>query len=382
MTNNNHRDLFLQYTIKVILTICLLILYVAEATAAFTTIAVDSSKYEAWPHITKDSKGRLYVVYRTSDSNTHSFDPTGRIVLRKSIDGGETWGEEIIVADEIGVDDRNPSIMIFNENGNERILIAYNTNDGRLSLPYVITSVIPGLQWRTRIRLSNSEGRTRGRPILLSNGKILVPWYSWPEHHNCFVSESSVGDTTWTTYPVQDGIGDELSLIEVKTNGKYEGRIYGLIRDQYISPNSFQKVISTDYGRTWGEIEEEIQLPTSQGGPCDLVRLSNRHILAIYHSPGDEVLIYESLDECDTWVRITNIARGRGYPSVVEISSTHHLVVSCTNTSASDVFGHFYDYPGGPSLPVTPWVLLLFCSVIVVIFWLLFVIFRARRPLW
>jgi len=309
-----------------------------------------SGKYEAWPAVAKSSDGTLYVVYRTSDSETHGFDSTGRIVIRKSTDGGQTWSGETTVADEANIDERNPNIIIFDNNGTETILVVYNTYDGSNYYAYCRKSTDGGQTWSDKIALSSGNIRaTRGRPILLSNGKLLVPIYNKVSSGHVYVVESSDGGDSWTEYTVSDSYGDEFSIIEVKTGGSFSGKVYGLVRDDS-SPYIYKKTESTDYGHTWSSLSDENDFQNPFKTPIDLIRASDDKILAAYSTTGGELVIYESTDECANWSYVKTVVTGQSvsyYPSLEFVNSSKLIAVWCENpdTGDSDVYANFEDYP-------------------------------------
>jgi len=312
------------------------------------TISNDSGKYEAWPGVAKSSDGTLYVVYRTCDSNTHGFDSTGRVVIRKSTDGGQNWSSETTVADEANIDERNPNIIIFDDDGTETILIVYNTYDETNSRAYCRKSTDGGQTWGDKIALSGSnERRTRGRPVLLSNGKLLVPLYDKVDSGHVYVVESSDGGDTWTEYTVSDSYGDEFSIIEVKTNGSYSGRVYGLVRNSS-SSYVYKKTESTDYGHTWSALSDENDFQNPYGTPIDIFRASDDKILAAYTTIGKELVVYESTDECANWSYVRTVVATQStsyYPSLEFVNSSELIVVWCTNGATSDIYANFEDYP-------------------------------------
>jgi hypothetical protein len=52
--------------------------------------------------------GDLAVVYR--EGTVHGVEPTGKISLSRSTDGGRTWLPRVTAVDRLGVDDRDPSL--------------------------------------------------------------------------------------------------------------------------------------------------------------------------------------------------------------------------------------------------------------------------------
>lgn len=322
-------------------------------TSGDVTVAADAGKYEAWPGIAKNAAGDLFVVYRTCDSNTHGYEATGRVVIRKSTNDGETWGSEVVVANAASpIDDRSGGgILIFDDSGTETILMAYFEMDASGNyVAYVIKSTDDGATWGSKIALSGSNRRAPGAgvPIMLSNGKILVPMYNSDTTVDTFVAESDDGGDTWTEYTVNTTYGSEFSIIETKTAGSYTGGVYGLIRDDS-SPYVFKKVTSTDYGHTWSAASDETDFSDPYPTPITLHRAPDGNLLAAYTTNATDLLeIYESTDEGANWSRKTTCvsgASGSYYPIIETISSSELIVVWCTNLSTSDVYVNFVDYP-------------------------------------
>lgn len=334
-----------------------------------TAVSATTGKYEAWPGIAKDSAGNLYVVYRTSDNEIHGFDSTGRIMLRKSTDDGESWGSEIMVSDTEDVDDRNPGILIFDDDGTETILICYNTHDGTAAndRAYCRKATVASLSFGTAIELSSgNERRMWTQPILLSNGKILIAIYNISAG-NTYVVESATGGDSWTEYLVTSLYGNETAIIEVKSGGSYAGGVYCLIRDES-SPYTYKKTVSGDYGHTWGAVSDESDLEDAKNSPVSFFRDGDT-ILAAYTTAGMDLVIYQSTDECNNWSHLYTIASGQSvsyYPGMVINDDGDMVVVWCTNSSTSDVYISIVEYPfqteiwgitGGPSISVSDGVL-------------------------
>lgn len=320
-------------------------------TSGAVAVSADGGKYEAWPGIAKAANGDLFVVYRTCDSNTHGYESTGRIVIRKSTDDGQSWGSEVVVANEASpFDDRNAGILIFDDDGTETILVVYNVSDNTVANDRACCrkSVNHGANWGSKIELSSGNTRyTWNPPILLSNGKILVPIYD-VVGTKTYVVESNDGGDNWTEYTVTTSYGSEFSIIETKTGANYTGGIYGLIRDDS-SPYIYKKVTSTDYGHTWSAVTDETDFSDPYATPITFHRAPNGELLAVYtKDTGNLLEIYESTDEGSNWTYKTTVVCGASisyYPCLETISSTKLIVVWCVNGATSDVYVNFLDYP-------------------------------------
>lgn len=313
-------------------------------------IANQINNYEAWPQTTIDTLGNLFTVYRASSGNIHGYDGTGKLVIKKSIDNGVTWGEEIIIADEPNIDDRNAGILIFFNQGVETILISYNTYNSSLqtelfckkattSNPYV---------WSNKIPISQNIGSGYGRsnPILLSNGKILVPFNSIDDF--LYIGESSDNGDTWTNYVVNDSYRQEMTIIECKTNNAYEGKIFGFVRSVG-TPYQFFETISLDYGHTWSPLVVNTEVIPGYETPAELLRWDDNTILAVTSHVG-KVAIYSSTDESNSWTfagysAFPNSLPNSYYPSIVKISPTLLGTSWCTNASSSNTYFTVCTYP-------------------------------------
>ena len=318
------------------------------STGGDVTIAGDTGKYEAWPSIARDSSGNLYVVYRTANTNTHAFESSGKLVMKKSTDGGTTWGSEIVVHDTAGQDDRNGAILIYTkDDGTERILVLFDTEVDASGLSYAYSTYSDdyGASWSPAVALYPDESATRGKPIRMSNGNILAPVYC----HDGVVREASIISTddgdSWTTYPITTGSAytyNEFSVIEMKTAGSYAGHIYALMRRA--DGASLDYAISTDYGQTW-TVHGDSGIVVSDDEPAELWRDSEGtdYIYAV-HSTGAGGEIWESTDECSTWKFKAYYAGKRAYrtyeryyPSMAKIDDDYVGVAWCTNEGWSDI---------------------------------------------
>lgn len=72
-------------------------------------IAKEEAKHFAFPGVALLKNGDLAVVYR--EGTIHMPEPTGRVSLSRSTDGGRTWLPRVTALDRPGIDDRDPSIF-------------------------------------------------------------------------------------------------------------------------------------------------------------------------------------------------------------------------------------------------------------------------------
>lgn len=325
----------------------------AISTSGDIVVSGDANKYEAWPGIAKYSNGDLFAVYRTCDTNTHSYCSTGKVVIRKSTDDGQSWGSEITIVDAVNNDERNANILIFDNDGTETILVVYNTHNGTGSADrvYIKKSIDGGNSWGNAIAITpGSERRAYGVPILLSNGKILIPIDNSMSPWKVFVIESSDGGDNWTEYEVAtDAVHqiNEMSIIETKTEGSFTGGVYAIVRTE-VSPYTYYKTTSTDYGHNWSALSAVTDISNTHKTPISLYRAPNGEILSVRSTNGDDLVIHESTNECVNWIdkkTIVSNASISGYPHMISINSSELVIVWCENGATSDVYVNFVDYP-------------------------------------
>lgn len=73
------------------------------------TIATDPARHFAFPGVARLPNGELVVVYR--EGTIHGVEPTGKVSLSRSTDGGRTWLPRVTALDRPGIDDRDPSVF-------------------------------------------------------------------------------------------------------------------------------------------------------------------------------------------------------------------------------------------------------------------------------
>ena len=316
--------------------------------------------YEAWPGIAVDSSGNIYCVYRTAAGSTHGFDIDGKVGIKRSTDGGETWSAATTPADQFNLDDRNINILIFDDDGTETILVVYNTWNNSDARAYVTKS--PVSDWTafgSDIAIkAGAQRASMGKPIVINrpgesnDGDIIIPLYdAWTNSETYVVTSSDGGDTWSDLATVSTADGEEMSILQLKSGGVYTNDLLGIMRD---NAGKFWKLTSTDGGATWAARTEETQLPVGGGTPCDLVRLSDDTLLATFaHNDADgyEAHIYSSTDEGTTWTKEIEILHGASdssYIKIAEVDSSNLIAAWCTNggvTSSSDVYVKKIAYP-------------------------------------
>lgn len=200
--------------------------------------------YPGWPWITRAAKERLVCVFR--DDGVHGFSPTGKIMWTFSEDDGQTWAPTRTVVDEPGVDDRNSAVAQLPDG---RLMVCYNTyTKDHVSRCMTICSHDGGATWGKPQPIAELDARTRGAPIVLASGDLLIPIYKAPGNGS-IAARSSDGGKTWELSELANSknfVGDEWVVLEFEP-----GRIVGIIRENRVRDGYFWKTESRDGGRTW-----------------------------------------------------------------------------------------------------------------------------------
>jgi len=207
-------------------------------------VVIYRGNYPGWPWVARAGKERLVCVFR--DDGVHDFSPGGRVMWSASDDLGKTWAPARVVADEPGVDDRNAAVVQLPEG---TFLACYNTyTKDRVSRPMVVQSKDGGATWDRPRQIADLDARTRGAPIGLASGDLLIPIYRAPGNGS-LAALSPDGGKTWKLSPVPDPkgfLGDEWVVVEVTKE-----RIVGILRNSGAGDGTFWKTESRDGGRSW-----------------------------------------------------------------------------------------------------------------------------------
>ncbi len=207
-------------------------------------VIVHRSGYPGWPWVAAAGEGRLVCVFR--DDGVHGFSPTGKVMFTASSDLGRTWTPAQAIVDEPEVDDRNAAVV---ELPDGTLMVPYNTyTKERVSQCMVTCSRDGGATWTPPQAMADLDARTRGAPIALSSGDLLVPIYKAPGNGS-IAARSADGGKTWALARVPNPgrfVGDEWVVVEVEP-----GRVVGIIRENGIRDGYFWKTESRDGARNW-----------------------------------------------------------------------------------------------------------------------------------
>jgi len=266
---------------------------------------------------------RIPGVVLSSDDTLLAFcegRKTGRgdhgdldLMLRRSTDGGLTWGPMQLVYEEGGtakITIGNPCPVVDRHTGtiwlpfcrnNDRVLLTHSTDDGkRWAKPIEITKDVkkPGWGW---------YATGPGHGIQLAGGRLVVPcdcgdskgFGGWVQKGHSLIFYSDDEGKTWKLGGVTDRGMNECETVELA-----DGSLLLSMRN-YFGKNQRAFATSTDAGLSWSppKHHEQVYCPTCQSS-IHRYSLKPKQII-LYCGPGgpgrNNMTIRVSYDEGKTW---------------------------------------------------------------------------------
>ena len=263
------------------------------------------------PALLTTDKGTVLAL---AEARKNSCSDHGDIdlVLRRSLDGGRTWSENLLIADDDEHTMGNPCLVLDRSSGtiwltfcrdNRRILVTKSTDDGKTwSKPLDITRTAMNPAWHW-------VGTGPGHGIQLSNGRLLIPCWAalakrLGEIQLSFVFSSDDHGATWKLGgSLEANTSDECEVVELQDGSLYlNGR-----RRQGKKQRAYS--FSTDAGQTWSPVKYNRRLPepSCQGSVVRLTDSRHFHkgrvLLATPANPSARtaLTVRISYDECRSW---------------------------------------------------------------------------------
>ena len=221
------------------------------------------------------------VVLAFAEGRKNSSSDSGDIdlVLKRSIDGGKTWGDLIIIRDDSTNVCGNPSPVIDRKTGKIFLLSTWNRGDDTESeiinmtsvdtrRVYVMNSIDEGLSWSKPIEITDkvkkpnwtwyATGPVHGIQIREGSkkGRMIIPCDHIEANTKKYYSHiiySDDGGSSWNiggTTP-QDQV-NECCVAEI---GK--GKLILNMRNYDRTQMNRKISISNDYGESWGDIYDD-----------------------------------------------------------------------------------------------------------------------------
>ena len=249
---------------------------------------------ERFPNVAVAVDGTVLATFGTSN-----------VRVRRSEDGGKTWGEPIVIAKPgfqgggLTVDETNGDLFAFVEEKHPpaKLTVYRSTDHGKTWKPFAITLKPDGKGNMPSMHM-NDHGITlrRGK----HKGRIIRPsrWYAgrnhrskWPLHYTNAIYSDDHGKTWQTSEPFPANGTGEATVAELS-----DGRLYYNSRRHWApkgkDPRRRWHAWSEDGGRTWKNLSIVTTLPdgpqdTNYGCMGGLVRLPVQ---------GRDVLLYSNCD--------------------------------------------------------------------------------------
>lgn len=246
---------------------------------------------------------RTGVLMAFCEGRKNSGSDSGKIdlLLKRSYDGGRTWGPQQVIHSESGdttignpvpVHDRRTNItwLAFCRN-NDRVFITKTHDNGATwDAPREITSTVKKDDW-------DWYATGPGHGLITSTGRIVIPANHGSKSH---VFYSDDGGTTWELGGTMPGYGNEVTAAETS-----DGRLYMNSRNRRMAYSRLGSY-SNDWGLTWGAplLDLELPEPTCQGSVRGMTTDADEHLL-LFSNPDSQrrerLTIRVSADDGGTW---------------------------------------------------------------------------------
>ena len=182
---------------------------------------------------------------------------------------------------------------------------------------------------------------TRIHPVILANGKILLPLYSDGFNFGLVAISEDQGQTWRCSLPIVGRGLNQPSLIERK-----DGSLDAYMRQDGDEPSGIMISHSEDQGYSW-TFARKSELP-NPGASIEVIRLNSGNWLLAYNDVEDgrySLAVAISDDEGATWKWKQNIENKKGagfsYPSVIQSKDgLIHLTYSCQNLEKQESVKH------------------------------------------
>jgi len=204
-------------------------------------------------HVLNDGR---YLYGTTEFMNDWSDFAKARIVGRISADGGQTWGEKSILQENIGK--KNIMSLTFQQLSNSEVGMFYLHKNSMNDLDvYLRRSTDGGLTFGEASLVTDMAGyhvMNNDRVVRLSTGRLLVPvaWTEDVEKVNHFTCRTWISDDAGTTWRASKNTVDyaQRGAMEPECLEMNDGRVLMIFRNQL---GHIGASWSEDGGKTWSE---------------------------------------------------------------------------------------------------------------------------------
>lgn len=304
------------------------------------------------PALAITAAGTVLAMCEARRHNGHDDDEID-LILRRSLDGGQTWGpRQTVITD--GVRTCGNPCFVFDQHTATMFLLFCKD----CQQVFITQSADEGETWAEPIEISSDVkdaacsyvGTGPGHGIQLRSGRLLIPCWTdespgtvtwrdpppiWGKIQGSFAIYSDDHGRTWKrgeklTYDASD----ECEAAELS-----DGRVYMTLRTRHRGPvRGF--AISEDGGETWSEVETDAALPDPdcQGS---IVRFDDGCMLLANAAETDRragLTIRLSRDDCRTWP-VSRVLEPEG-SAYSDMAVTRDGQILCFYESGDD---YYYD---------------------------------------
>ena len=264
------------------------------------------------------------------------------MVMKRSTDGGQSWGELRVLQDDGANSLNNPTVVQDQQGG--RIFLWYQRIPSHLKersagtatglegpdiyRNFILTSDDDGLTWAAPREVTATTKRPERATTLASGpgigiqlrrgphqGRLVVPFNEGPfgrwQNYAVFSDDAGLSWSYGEDVPgalVPDGKGGERSQINEVQMAELEDGSVLLDSRQFAGAPVRRRAVSRDGGRTWSPVEESLQIP-DPSCMASLFRYSfgegSRPGLLLHSGPAgpdrERGTLYVSRDEGRTW---------------------------------------------------------------------------------
>ncbi|MEI7731473.1 MAG: sialidase family protein [Verrucomicrobiota bacterium] len=328
-------------------TICLVTSVVTGGTMAaepvFSDVFLagkDTFKSIRIPSVVVTKKGTVLAM--AEGRSAHADQANNKLILKRSSDGGCSWGALAIIADDGANCLNNPCAVVEAQTG--RVLVMYQSYPANISersgklqpgldgpsvvRNYVIHSDDDGVTWSKPMDVTRTTKHAQNVTILASGpgigiqlhkgpqpGRLIIPFNEGPFGvWNVLSAFSDDRGATWQLGQSAPGCrvpnrkGGEVSLVnEVQMVELADGKV--MLNSRKWGGKAVRKIaVSQDSGATWSKIEEEPAL-RDPGCMASILRYSFPAVAEksriLYSGPDsakrENGTVYLSYDEAKTW---------------------------------------------------------------------------------
>jgi sialidase-1 len=262
--------------------------------------------------------GDIMLAFCESRAETMSDRGDIDIVMRRSVDGGDTWGSVQVLQDR-GVHTVHNPCPLF-DNLTQTLFLPFCVDYERI---FIMNSTDLGVTWSEPEEITNDLGGTGlycatgpGNGIQMKNGRLIIP----SDIGGACVAFSDDNGTTWQKGG-NVGNGEEPQVFE-SANGSL------VINCRVGRGESRLMAVSNDGGQTWESFYYEEELPDA-GTQASIFRFTNTstHVRSrvLFSNPNyfsrGHLTLRMSYDEGLTWNVSKQIYQGpSGYSSIAILS--------------------------------------------------------------